>query len=542
MKKRWEDKVKRIEHLEQLYNKWPLSPPYKPKLSKPWQPSSIWKIFCRQNLAFSFAKGCKEEVHVFALEKEGDCEGQRIYLVTTYTQLWHYYRMHIQSLMHCYEVIPEGCVCKLYFDLEFHKPSNKEANGKNMVAALIQYVCQKLEEVYQIKCCAEDVLNLDSSTEERFSRHLIFLLCDAAFKDNLHAGNFVKSIMDPGILELQRQNHLQTSSITNTSSASHLPKSNEELESSTRKRQNSTAVGFPPIFVKDKSGRETLFVDLGVYTKNRNFRVYKSTKANKKAALNLADDNMFMLHPRKGVLKEEDIFLSSLISNVRFTDRLRILTFEENTIEKSKYLCGSETPSCFTADVAGQNVNSPYPEVDNFILSLVNGHGVQGGIRRWNYFCLEELLVYDISKYRWCQNIQRPHKSNNIMILVDLRNEVWYQKCHDPVCKADNYKSKACPLPPDICLSFLLTEDPEDIQYTMDRAGNIELSPNTASHEEFKQTPQLEWDDGADDELYLKVLEDVEEESKQSEKRRKYAEIPDELLLEALNEHETLMT
>ncbi|KAG2465477.1 PRIPO protein, partial [Polypterus senegalus] len=194
------------------------------------------------------------------------------------------------------------------------------------------------------------------------------------------------------------------------------------------------------------------------------------------------------------------------------------------------------------ANVAGQNVNSPYPEVDNFILSLVNGHGVQGGIRRWNYFCLEELLVYDISKYRWCQNIQRPHKSNNIMILVDLRNEVWYQKCHDPVCKADNYKSKACPLPPDICLSFLLTEDPEDIQYTMDRAGNIELSPNTASHEEFKQTPQLEWDDGADDELYLKVLEDVEEESKQSEKRRKYAEIPDELLLEALNEHETLMT
>lgn len=40
--------------------------------------------------------------------------------------------------MHCYEVIPEDTVCKLYFDLEFHKPSNKEADGKTMVSRLIQ--------------------------------------------------------------------------------------------------------------------------------------------------------------------------------------------------------------------------------------------------------------------------------------------------------------------------------------------------------------------------------------------------------------------
>lgn len=37
------------------------------------------------------------------------------------------------------------------------------------------------------------------------------------------------------------------------------------------------------------------------------------------------------------------------------------------------------------------------------------------GIRRWNYFAVEQLLVYDIIKYRWCENVQRFHKSNNIM-------------------------------------------------------------------------------------------------------------------------------
>lgn len=50
-------------------------------------------------------------------------------------------RSYPKSLMHCYEVIPEGSVCKLYFDLEFHKPSNKEADGKAMVTALIQVQC-----------------------------------------------------------------------------------------------------------------------------------------------------------------------------------------------------------------------------------------------------------------------------------------------------------------------------------------------------------------------------------------------------------------
>lgn len=43
--------------------------------------------------------------------------------------------------MHCYEVIPEGAVCKLYFDLEFYKPANKGADGKIMVSRLIRVCC-----------------------------------------------------------------------------------------------------------------------------------------------------------------------------------------------------------------------------------------------------------------------------------------------------------------------------------------------------------------------------------------------------------------
>lgn len=56
--------------------------------------------------------------------------------MTVYTST--FCRVYPQSLMHCYEVIPEGAVCKLYFDLEFHKPSNGGSDGNSMVSLLIK--------------------------------------------------------------------------------------------------------------------------------------------------------------------------------------------------------------------------------------------------------------------------------------------------------------------------------------------------------------------------------------------------------------------
>lgn len=54
-------------------------------------------------------------------------------------------------------------------------------------------MCEKLEEVYGLHCSAKDVLDLDSSTSEKFSRHLIFMLPNAAFKDNSHVGESLSS-------------------------------------------------------------------------------------------------------------------------------------------------------------------------------------------------------------------------------------------------------------------------------------------------------------------------------------------------------------
>ncbi len=60
----------------------------------------------------------------------------------------------------------------------------------------------------------------------------------------------------------------------------------------------------------------------GVYTKNRNFRLYKSSKVGKNAAFTVAEDNMFIPKPEKGISVEESVFLASLVCNLRYIEHL----------------------------------------------------------------------------------------------------------------------------------------------------------------------------------------------------------------------------
>lgn len=57
--RKWGDRMKKVEQLAQSFQLNPLTTPYKPRLW-PCQPSSIWKLFPRQNMAISFAQSCKE--------------------------------------------------------------------------------------------------------------------------------------------------------------------------------------------------------------------------------------------------------------------------------------------------------------------------------------------------------------------------------------------------------------------------------------------------------------------------------------------------
>lgn len=59
--------MKKVEELASHYERNPLPTVYRPRLSKPSMPSSVWKIFSRQAEAFNYVKTCQEVYYVLCL-------------------------------------------------------------------------------------------------------------------------------------------------------------------------------------------------------------------------------------------------------------------------------------------------------------------------------------------------------------------------------------------------------------------------------------------------------------------------------------------
>lgn len=97
---------------------------------------------------------------------------------------------------------------------------------------------------------------------------------------------------------------------------------------------------------------------------------------------------------------------------------------------------------------------SPMPKLDEHILSaLAQRGGTQGQIRAWSIETINRegqpdsyLMTYQMCNNRYCENIGRAHKSNNIMWTVDLKDKTCWQSCHDPDCRAANFRGSTVQL------------------------------------------------------------------------------------------------
>lgn len=72
----------------------------------------------------------------------------------------------------------------------------------------------------------------------------------------------------------------------------------------------------------------------------------------------------------------------------------------------------------------------------------------------------KQILLFFFAN-RYCENIGRCHKSNNVLWIVNLKNKMIYQKCHDPDCFG--FKSQPKQLP-------------EEIYFQIDEEGDTFLS------------------------------------------------------------------
>uniref|UniRef100_A0A7C9CL28 DNA-directed primase/polymerase protein n=1 Tax=Opuntia streptacantha TaxID=393608 RepID=A0A7C9CL28_OPUST len=436
-----------------------------------------WATFPKQDEAMNFMKE-QGDLRIFSYQDHFN--GQRRFLVSSYNEFWKRYKSMNPNFRHHYEVIQEGLPCHLYFDLEFERMENPDKDGNQMVDLLIAVVFEALYEKYQIQGDQEWIVELDSSTEAKFSRHLVLRIPKTAFKDNSHAGAFVSEICSRICIA---------------------------RESDTR---------FQQVFVsKDSSSAapsQQLFVDNAVYSRNRCFRLVLSSKAGKTSVL--LPTGRF----RCRNMCEEEVFMASLICNIdddcekllvckMELDCIKTLQFDTEVNYNYKHGKPSSVLKELTFNASKSEGSrayllgtSPFPSLDAFIESVGSVGNVTGKIRSWYWFSEFGLMVYNMAKSRYCERIGREHKSNNVMYVVDLRWALYYQKCYDPDCRG--YRSPSRPIPDDV-----IPEVPR-LQHIGGIGGSAddELELVDSNHDHFVYGDEAMIDADSNDEWWLEAI------------------------------------
>jgi hypothetical protein len=235
-----------------------------------------WHLVPTQQAAFDFADARDpggRRLRIFSVESGP--QGRRRFLATSYAELWRRYRDLPPPHRHHYEIIRQGYPCHLYLDLEFDAAANPGRDGQAAVDAVLSLLREALAARLRLALRDEWVLELDSTTEAKFSRHVVVRLPGAAFASNAHVGAVVREMC---------------------------------AAAAARKGDDPRCAA---LWVAGRGGSgEACVVDTGVYTRNRAFRLHLSSKAGKEAVL--LPTGRFAA----ASLTTQQVFFQALICNV----------------------------------------------------------------------------------------------------------------------------------------------------------------------------------------------------------------------------------
>ena len=251
------------------------------------------------------------EMRVFAFEDTTFKPGCRKFIVASIRDFFPWYMSKCPAQQrHFYELILERRPCRLYFDLEFQRPFNAEVDGPAMVQQFIEVVCASLAELLGLELDAQrDFLVMDSSNDQKFSAHVIVHVPgekDAEInKENGEADN--RNVENRPTAEANPRERLFPPDNTDTVKRIVFYICSQLL------RENRCQV-------RTGANEWTSFCDSSVYSRNRNFRLFLSSKCGRAEVFQLADYcNFYKVrsidHPQPA-----QIFADSLVIPVNYTE------------------------------------------------------------------------------------------------------------------------------------------------------------------------------------------------------------------------------
>jgi hypothetical protein len=226
-----------------------------------------------------------KEPRLFALEYNN--EGKRKYISSHLGRFIHYYWRECDAKdRHYYELIREKNPCRLYFDIEYNKRANPGISDETNELLLEEFISELVSELktrFNLLISREHIVDLDSSTDKKFSRHfIVHLPKKELFVDAVTCGIFVKRLIG----------RLAEEVATGEMATKGKPILQKYLFMYTKE----CSEGSDDVHRRAHIERpKTCFVDTGVYTRNRIFRILGSMKNGKptSATLRIASTNEF---------------------------------------------------------------------------------------------------------------------------------------------------------------------------------------------------------------------------------------------------------
>lgn len=323
---------------------------------------------------------------------------------------------------------------------------------------------------------------LSRSTTEKISYHFIQARPSILFQNTSTLGIFIKAVVHFLLVSIIRHKCVMfnISLPTNQSTTSNLIQVLVPHINTLRKHCTSCQLSIPYISVADvahllvrnKTNQWTLVIDINVYSKNQQFRLFNCVKYGKnnplipsitfpfhyqlnfslsdflqKSLITFIEDHEI---PKIYFKNKKFLFDSSFTSNLN-----SIIPISQNFINIeliNEHIANSSFPHIYTHINASQNFShSPHTHrihsidsheqeieifttfVENIIKSDPSHQGYIHSCVRGTYS--NNLLFFNITgNYRYCPKKKTHHKSNTVAIMINTKNATYCIRCKDAEC------------------------------------------------------------------------------------------------------------
>lgn len=274
-------------------------------------------------------------------------------------------------------------------------------------------------------------VSVDSARPDpaKFSQHYVLKRKGACFSDTLSMGHFVRQFVSflSEKAACDREVHAALFYHGEPIAVNALPTISED--------QPSPAVPFL---------KRLCVIDTAVYSKNRMMRCLGSCKLGK---LNVLVPHQRYLHGSEVGVDAGELwttFCDSLISVQGDTTPLHVPLADVPPSEPVGYTGQRQSSRSYHVD-ADSRVRETSRGQEERVLEVVYSEVSGCACRvRFSRQLSPRFSVFQVEGTRYCLNVHREHKSNNVYLVVDHENGSWHQKCFDPDC--GRFRSGSFPL------------------------------------------------------------------------------------------------